>query len=73
LHLHLIQPLRFFRSQQHRYGDAYMFSSRSRFIPDAILDLFEHRAWPTKIAVGETLPKPEFRTDIAARLREMWE
>jgi DNA helicase-2/ATP-dependent DNA helicase PcrA len=71
-HLHLIQPLRFFRSQQHRYGDAYMFSPRSRFIPDAILDLFEHRVWPTQIA-GETDPPTSgFRTDIAARMREMW-
>src|SRR5246500_3335469 len=24
LHLHLIQPLRFFRSQQHRYGDSHV-------------------------------------------------
>jgi ATP-dependent DNA helicase UvrD/PcrA len=72
-HLHLIQPLRFFRSQQHRYGDAYMFSPRSRFIPEAILDHFEQRAWPPEIA-GDTnhLPKSERRTDIGARLREMW-
>jgi DNA helicase-2/ATP-dependent DNA helicase PcrA len=40
-HLRLIQPLRFFRSQQHRYGDSYVFAPRSRFIPDGILDLFE--------------------------------
>jgi len=72
LHLHLIQPLRFFRSQQHRYGDVYMFSPRSRFIPDSILDVFEQRAWPTEIAVGTNLSTLGFQTDIAARMREMW-
>jgi DNA helicase II / ATP-dependent DNA helicase PcrA len=72
LHLHLIQPLRFFRSQQHRYGDAHMFSPRSRFLPDAILGLFELRTWPAKIAVSTNLPSSEFRTDLGARMREMW-
>jgi DNA helicase II / ATP-dependent DNA helicase PcrA len=72
LHLHLIQPLRFFRSQQHRYGDAHMYSPRSRFLPDAILGLFEYRAWPSKIAVSTNLPSADFRTDLGARMREMW-
>ena len=72
LHLYLIQPLRFFRSQQHRYGDAHMFSPRSRFLPDAILGLFEHRAWPAQIAVSTNLAASEFRTDLGARMREMW-
>jgi DNA helicase-2/ATP-dependent DNA helicase PcrA len=43
-HLRLIQPLRFFRSQQQRYGDSYVFAPRTRFIPDGIRDLFECRA-----------------------------
>jgi hypothetical protein len=32
-------------SQQHRYGDSHFLAPRSRFIPDAILDLFECRTW----------------------------
>ena len=72
LHLHLIQPLRFFRSQQHRYGDAHMFAPRSRFLPDAVLGLFERRDWPAKIAVSTNLPSSDFRTDLGARMREMW-
>ena len=72
LHLHLIQPLRFFRSQQPRYGDAYMFAPRSRFIPDALLDLFERRAWPTELRESTKGPEGYPRTDIAARLRERW-
>ena len=72
LHLHLIQPLRFFRSQQHRHGDSYMFSPRSRFIPDAILNLFEFRAWPRNIQPAADVVQHSLRTDVAARLRKMW-
>jgi DNA helicase-2/ATP-dependent DNA helicase PcrA len=72
LHLHMIQPLRFFRTQQHRYGDSYLFAPRSRFIPDAILDRFERRAWPTETADETSASESALRADIAARMREMW-
>ena len=72
LHLHLIQPLRFFRSQQHRYGDSYMFAPRSRFIPETILDLFECRAWPAEVQDDARAPGAYPRSDVAARMREMW-
>ncbi len=72
LHLHLIQPLRFFRSQQHRYGDSYLFAPRSRFIPESILDLFEYRVWPTEVQDGALGLGGCAHTDIAARMREMW-
>ena len=72
LHLHLIQPLRFFRSQQHRYGDSYVFAPRSRFIPDAILDLFECRGWPVGALNGRKAAEACVRGDVAATMREMW-
>jgi len=72
LHLHLIQPLRFFRSQQHRYGDSHMFAPRSRFIPETILDLFECRAWSAEIQDDARAPGAYLRSDLAARMREMW-
>src|SRR5205085_8980096 len=40
-HLHLVQPLRMYIEQQHRFGDRHVFAPRSRFLPDAILDRFE--------------------------------
>jgi DNA helicase-2/ATP-dependent DNA helicase PcrA len=72
LNLHLIQPLRFFRSQQHRYGDCYVFAPRSRFIPDTILDLFECRTWPQSVVDNLKAVGSSVRADIAARTREMW-
>src|SRR5260370_19440921 len=68
LHLHLIQPLRFFRSQQHRYGDSYVFAPRSRFIPDSILDLFECRASPADTRAGARAPGPSSHAFGAARM-----
>jgi DNA helicase-2/ATP-dependent DNA helicase PcrA len=72
LHLYLIQPVRFFRSQQHRYGDSYVFAPRSRFIPDTLLDLFECRAWPVDAVEGAKATSAFVRADFTARMREMW-
>jgi DNA helicase-2/ATP-dependent DNA helicase PcrA len=72
LHLHLIQPLRFFRTQQHRHGDSHLFAPRSRFIPEEVLNLFECRIWPPEIRDSTRAPGGFQRTDVAARMREMW-
>src|SRR5260370_28053745 len=50
-HLHLVQPLRFFRTHQHRFGSGYTIAPRSRFLPDDILPLFTRRAAATPEAV----------------------
>ena len=39
--LALVHPLRFYVRQQHRLGDRHVFTPRTRFIPDAILDRFQ--------------------------------
>jgi DNA helicase-2/ATP-dependent DNA helicase PcrA len=72
LHLDLIQPLRFFRSQQRRYGHFYVFAPRSRFIPDGILDLFDCRTWPGGTVDNAKAVESPMRADVAARTREMW-
>ncbi len=72
-HLHLVQPLRFFRTHQHRFGSGYTIAPRSRFLPDDILPLFTRRAAATPEAVADTLaPQPVVSVDIGARLRGMW-
>src|SRR5262249_47165235 len=72
-HLHLVQPMRLFRSNQHRHGDGHILATRSRFIPDGLLDFFERRAHgeagPRLVQVS-ALPR---RIDVAARMREMWD
>jgi DNA helicase-2/ATP-dependent DNA helicase PcrA len=73
-HLHLMVPQRFFAHQQRANGDRHMYAARTRFIPAALLDRFESRAWQVAAAssasAGAT-PKRE-PVDIGARLRRMW-
>jgi DNA helicase-2/ATP-dependent DNA helicase PcrA len=71
-HLHLVQPLRFFRSNQHRHGDGHVLAARSRFIPDAILAFFERRAHSRGARNSDAAGRPAVRVNVAARMREMW-
>ena len=72
-HLYLMQPLRFFRTQQHRFGDGHIFAPRSRFLPDDILTLFTRMAAPIPVLASQTpAPQPAVSIDIGARLRNMW-
>jgi DNA helicase-2/ATP-dependent DNA helicase PcrA len=72
-HLYLIQPLRFFRTQQHRFGNGHTIAPRSRFLADDVLTLYTRRAAPTpKTAADRVAPTPAVNIDIGARLREMW-
>ena len=72
--LHLIVPQRFFTSGQRGLGDRHVYASRTRFIPDGLLPLFELVAWPTteqEDAIGG-VPEGAARTDVGARMRAMW-
>jgi DNA helicase-2/ATP-dependent DNA helicase PcrA len=70
-HLDLLLPQRFFAHQQKSGGDRHMYTARTRFIPDAIVDRFEVCAWPKvkQDATKSGIVKP---VDIRARMRRMW-
>jgi DNA helicase-2/ATP-dependent DNA helicase PcrA len=71
--LHLIVPQRFFVSQQSARGDRHVYASRTRFIPDSLLRLFEMRAWPVAAAEARDQQGPQaVRVDVGARTRSMW-
>ena len=44
--LHLVVPQRFFVHGQHAQGDRHLYASRTRFIPEKLLGLFERTNWP---------------------------
>ena len=72
-HLDLIQPMRLFRTHQHRHGDGHVLPMRSRFIPDPILEYFDRRAYgqaDRAFGPGAQLPT---RIDVAVRMRRMWD
>ena len=71
--LHLVVPQRFFTHGQHSKGDRHVYASRTRFIPEKLLALFERTNWP----VAATGPAPSSasqgpRMDVGARMRGMW-
>ncbi len=71
--LHVIVPQRFFTHGQRPMGDRHVYAARTRFIPADLLDLFEQRAWPIA-APGTIQPlSPDFKVDVAARMRDMWQ
>jgi DNA helicase II / ATP-dependent DNA helicase PcrA len=70
--LHLMVPQRFFTHGQSSQGDGHVYASRTRFIPDGLLGLFDRTSWsavrvgaPERVASG-------VRVNIGARMRGMW-
>ena len=71
--LHLVLPQRFFTHGQSVHGDRHVYASRTRFIPAALLPLFECTTWPIVVAAASDRPDPrQVRLDVGARMRGMW-
>ena len=72
--LHLIVPQRFFTSGQRGLGDRHVYASRTRFIPDDLLPLFELAGWPApeQEDAVDGLVEGTTRIDVGARMRAMW-
>ena len=71
--LHLVVPQRFFTYGQSTQGDRHVYASRTRFVPTALLPLFECMAWPIVAAAASDRCDPrQVRLDIGARMRSMW-
>src|SRR4029077_15650261 len=72
-HLHLVQPLRFFRTHQHRFGSGHTIGPRSLVLADGLLPLVTRCTAATPEAVADPLaPQTMVSVDIGARLRGMW-
>jgi DNA helicase-2/ATP-dependent DNA helicase PcrA len=71
--LHLVVPQRFFTHGQNAKGDRHVYASRTRFIPDRLLGLFEKTTWPLAVtgAASRTASQGP-RVDVGARMRGMW-
>jgi DNA helicase II / ATP-dependent DNA helicase PcrA len=71
--LHLVVPQRFFTHGQSAQGDRHVYASRTRFIPAALLQLFECTTWPVAVA-GPNVRQDAMavRVDVGARMRGMW-
>ncbi len=70
-HLYLLHPHRFY-TRRRPNGDNHVHAPRTRFIPDALLPLFERRAHGTLHATDSLGSPVAARIDVQTRLREMW-
>lgn len=71
--LHLVVPQRFFTHGQHAKGDRHVYASRTRFIPDRLLGLFEKTVWPAAVTGAAARSASQGpRIDVGARMRGMW-
>jgi DNA helicase-2/ATP-dependent DNA helicase PcrA len=70
--LHLVVPQRFFTHGQAAQGDRHVYAARSRFIPAALLNLFERVSWPLATEDVATTGREGPRLDIGAQMRRMW-
>jgi DNA helicase-2/ATP-dependent DNA helicase PcrA len=71
--LHLLVPQRFFTHGQHARGDRHVYASRTRFIPDRLLGLFEKAVWPLAVpGAAARAASAGPRIDVGARMRGMW-
>jgi DNA helicase II / ATP-dependent DNA helicase PcrA len=71
--LHLIVPQRFFTYGQSTQGDRHVYASRTRFIPESLLALFDRSSWPLVQASGPVLSVNHgVRINVGARMRGMW-
>ena len=71
--LRLIQPLRFYVTQQSRTGDRYVHGARSRFLTPGVLDRITQTHWPAGVEPPADGPvETGSRIDVASRLRNLW-
>ncbi len=72
--LHLIEPLRYYVTQQPRTGDRHVYGARSRFLDAAVLATLDRASWPAEAAAVVELAAPDagVRVDVAGRLKALW-
>ncbi len=71
--LHLIAPLRYYVTQQPRYGDAHVYGATSRFLTPEVLATLESSGPASPASAGEVGDRPAMRIDVAASLRALWD
>lgn len=72
-HLEIMLPQRFHVSGQSAFGDRHVYASRTRFIPNAILDRFEQISWPLPESPRSRSEPGVQAVDLNARMRHMWD
>ncbi|MGQ0383447.1 MAG: ATP-dependent helicase [Gammaproteobacteria bacterium] len=71
--LHLIEPQRYYVTQQAPGGDRHVYGARSRFLDRDVLACLECAGWPEGPVEAPVPPAASgVRMDAGARVRELW-
>jgi len=70
--LHLIEPQRYYVTQQARFGDGYVHGARSRFLTPAVARCLQRAGPPPAAAAAASATPARAAIDVAAKLRGMW-
>ena len=71
--LHLIEPQRYYVTQQARTGDRHVYGTRSRFLDGPVLAMFDQSGWPAEHGATDIRDATAaVRVDVGARLRALW-
>ena len=71
--LHLLVPQRFFAHGRRAQGDRHVYASRTRFIPDRLLGLFDKTTWPlAAVGAAARAASQGPRIGVGARMRGLW-
>jgi DNA helicase-2/ATP-dependent DNA helicase PcrA len=69
--LELLEPQRYYVTQQSRHGDAHVYGARSRFLVPAVLSTLEETGWGEPAPAARSVTDAP-RVDVGGRLRDMW-
>jgi len=72
--LHLIEPQRYYVTQQARTGDRHVYGARSRFLEGDVLSALDCVGWPAgpEAVVPQAAPNAGVCIDVAGRLKALW-
>jgi DNA helicase-2/ATP-dependent DNA helicase PcrA len=70
--LHLIEPQRYYVTQQSRHGDGHVYGARSRFLTPAVLAALDRRGWGEGAPADGDPVSDAPKVDVGGRLRAMW-
>jgi DNA helicase-2/ATP-dependent DNA helicase PcrA len=70
----LIEPQRYYVTQQPRTGDRHVYGARSRFLDAAVLDTLDRAGWPeeSEATITQQTAPAGVRVDVAERLKALW-
>src|SRR5205807_9738968 len=70
--LHLLQPLKYYVTQQSRMGDRHVYGAKSRFMTDSVMKCCEPVAFGSYLTDSSSEKAGTSTVDIGSRLRGMW-